>query len=370
MSYRSQERVATSDDDRDEATASDDTRSRHSVRTVGRHVGWPIVKRALILPPALFVVASLSFLLVSAVPSDPARTALGDSASEQAVAEFNHRVGLDKPVWQRYLEYLSQLFQGDLGRSYYSNQSVSQEMARHVPPTVALVLLSVLVALVIGMIVGTVGAYSKRSGVKRAANFWTSALQAIPDFALGLVLIYVLFSVLKIVPAPIGQVGLSIGAYEGRTNIAILDALLAGNWAGVSQAAAHLVLPVLTLGLVYSAYFSRVALSLLEKAFRSPQVAFARACGLPERRVIAYALLDVRAPTVTYLAILFGFLIGGEAVIETVFSWQGLGQWALESLFKLDLPVIQGYILVSGGIVLVTYIALDVIAVVLDPRVR
>lgn len=331
---------------------------------------WPILKRLLLLPPALFVVASLSFVLVSAIPSDPARVALGDLASKQAIAQFNHLKGLDKSVWHRYLDYLSNLFHGDLGTSYYTNRSVASELGHYVPPTIELVVLSLLVAFVVGMAVGIVGAYSRRRRLNRAAHFWTSLLQAIPDFALGLVLIYVFFSVLKVVPPPIGQLGIIASNDNGSTNVAALSALLDGNWSNFALAFDHLLLPVITLGLVYSAYFSRVALSVLETAFRSPQIAFARSCGLPEHRVIRYALLDARAPILTYVAILFGFLVGGEAVVETVFAWQGLGQWTLSSLMQLDLPVIQGYILVTGGIVLITYVALDAIALALDPRMR
>jgi len=328
------------------------------------------LRRLAILPVAVFLVLTAAFFMVNGLPSNAARNALGPLADDAAVAEFNHKFGLDQDLWTRYVHYLGDLVRGDLGTSYYTSSDISGQLVRYFPATLELSLLSLVVAVVLGTALGVLSAYKSQSVSGRAARMVTSVVQAVPDFAIGLLLIYVFFFLLHLAPAPLGQVGAEDMESLRITNAAALDALLRGRWDVFGSAVSQLVLPVATLGLFYSAIFSRMVGSLLRTALKSPQVEFARACGQPERRVIWYALLDVRAPIVTYIAMLAGFLIGGEAVIETVFAWNGLGQWALAGVLATDLPVIQGFILVATTFTLLLYMMLDVISHVLDPRIE
>jgi peptide/nickel transport system permease protein len=153
------------------------------------------------------------------------------------------------------------------------------------------------------------------------------------------------------------------------THFLLIDSLLSGNWQILGSALAQSVLPVLTLGIVYSAYFGKTARTVLAAALDSSQIEFARACGLPRRQIIGYAVLMGRTPILTYAAILFGTLIGGEAIVETIFGWQGVGQWALEGVLKVDIPVIQGFVILGGFATLLIYLLLDVVVSVLDPRI-
>lgn len=327
------------------------------------------VKRILLIPVAMFVVVTASFALVSIIPGDPALLVLGEFATDEQIQDVRQELGLNDPFLQRYGDYLNQVIHGDLGESLVSQQSVAADIAVRLPNTLALVALGLAVALVLGTLVGTLSAYYENRFVGRLSSGVTVVLQSTPDFLLGLLLIFFLFYLAGVAPAPIGQLGPQTSAPDPVTHFLVIDLALEGRWGDIGTVLAHTVLPVATLGGVYSAYFARVAANTMGEALRSPQVEFARACGLRERTVIRYAFLSARTPTLTYVAVLLGTLIGGDAIIEQIFSWNGIGQWALNAILARDIPQIQGFIIVAGLFTTVTYLLLDMLVAVLDPRV-
>lgn len=328
-----------------------------------------IVKRLVLIPLSLFVVISLAFVLIELMPGDPATTIAGSFASEEELQRIRQELGLDRPFAARYASYIGDVATGDLGTSFYSRRPIGQEIVERLPATLELIALSLAFAGLVGIVIGTVGAYFARRGPDRVARVVITATQSVPDFLLALLLIYFLFFVLRIAPPPIGRMGLGSGAIEHVTGFLLIDTLLAGDLGAFVTALKHLLLPVLALGLVYSAYLAKTARATMAGALSSQQVEFARACGLPERKVIRYAFLQARTPIITYLAILFGALVGGAAIVETIFSWQGVGQWALEAILKLDIPAIQGFIVAAGVVTIVLYLVLDIVVLLLDPRV-
>lgn len=336
-------------------------RSRGRVRLV--------LSRLLFLVAALFGVVTLSFLLVSVTPGDPAETIAGPIAGPEQVAAVRAELGLDKPLGERYVDYMGGLLQGDLGTSYYSKQSVTSEIADKLPPTLLLIALSIVLAALIGIAVGTTGAYFKGRWPDKVTRLGTGVFQAVPDFLLGLLLIYFMFFVLGVAPSPTGQLGITDLPPPKVTGMVPVDALIAGDFAAFSSSMSHHLLPVLTLGLVYAAYFAKTARSTVGKALNSQQAQFARALGLPERTVVRYAFVESRTTIVTYAGVIFATLFGGEAIVERIFAWDGLGQWALQGILRLDVPVVQGMVLVAGSITLVTYTLLDIIVGLIDPRI-
>lgn len=322
------------------------------------------------LVAALFGVMTLSFLLVSVTPGDPARLIAGPLADESQVTAIEAELGLDRPLGERYLDYMGGLVRGDLGVSYYSKQPVIDEIASKLPATLSLVLLSVALAAVLGVVVGAVGAYFRRRWPDSVGRLFTGIFQAVPDFFLGLILIYVFFFVLGIAPAPAGQLAFSETAPPRVTGFIPIDSLIAGDTSLFVSSLKHLVLPVLTLGLVYAAYFAKTARTTVGRALNSQQVHFARAMGLPERTVLRYAFVESRTTIVTYAGVIFAALLGGEAIVERVFAWDGIGTWALTGILRLDLPVVQGMVLVAGALTLITYTLLDIVVGLLDPRIK
>lgn len=329
-----------------------------------------MVKRLIAVPIAVFVVLSAAFLLVAVVPSNPAATILGGLASQSAIIAFNHNLGLDKPLPVRYGDYLQGLAHGDLGHSYYGSDAVAADIRTYLPSTIELVVPAIIVALVLGVVLGGLGAYYPRRWPDWLSTIFTTVTQSIPDWVLGLLLIFIFYFILRWAPAPIGQSSITDAQLPSITGALIVDSLLAGNVGAAASAAAHLVLPVLSLGIVYTGVFSKVTRAALGREMQSAPIEFARACGLPEWRVVHYAWLAGRAPIITYIAIMLGALMGGESILETVFAWNGFGQWGLTGVLRLDLPVVQGFVLITGTFTVLVYIVLDLVVMLLDPRVR
>lgn len=329
-----------------------------------------IGKRLLVLPISILITITFTFLLVELMPGNPALTIVGSFGTEEEVARVEEELGLNDPMMDRYVAYLSAAARGDFGRSFFTDRPVVEELRDRLPATIELVGLSIAFAALVGVSLGTVSAYFRRGWYDRVSRNIITFFQSVPDFLVALILIFLLFYLARIAPAPVGRLGLSGGGFERITGFMLIDTLLQGRIDLFIRAIQQLFLPVLSLGLVYSAYFGKVARSSMGSALLSPQVEFARACGLRERTVVRYAFLAARTSVITFAAILFGALVGGAAIIETIFSWQGAGQWALEAILKLDIPIIQGFILVVGTLTILLYLVLDVIVLLLDPRVR
>ncbi|WP_197523396.1 ABC transporter permease [Actinokineospora pegani] len=326
-----------------------------------------VLRRVVIVPISLFVLGSVCFVLVLFIPGDPAVTILGDFATPEQVALVNEQLGLDQPLWDRYVSFWGNLLQGDLGTSFFTNQPVLHEIALFLPNTIELVVLALLVAVSLGLVIGVLGAYFARRWPDRVMTGLTSGLQSVPDFFLALVGIYVFFFLLGWAPAPIGRLPIEAGGQQ--TPFLIFGSLFSGDWTTLGQALSHAALPVMSLGLVYSSYFAKTARGSMGTALTTPQVEFARACGLRERTVVRYAFLASRTTVITYIAILFGSLLGGAAIVERVFNWRGMGQWALDGVLKVDVPIIQGFVVTAGLMTLTLFLVLDLVVLALDPRV-
>ncbi|MDP4804200.1 MAG: ABC transporter permease [Candidatus Nanopelagicales bacterium] len=329
-----------------------------------------IGKRLLLIPISLFILVSLSFLLLELMPGNPAITIAGDFASDAEIEKIEESLGLNDPLGARYLSYLGSVVRGDLGRSFFSDQPVLGELRERLPATMELVFLSLIVAAIVGLFLGVLGAYYRGRKVDKATRGTVTLFQSIPDFLMALLLIFFLFYLWSVAPAPVGRLGFSGVSVEPITGFLLVDTLVAGDLNAFVLAGQHLLLPVLALGIVYAAYFGKTARSTMATALDSTQVEFARACGLSEWKVVYYAFLQARTPILTYGAILFGALIGGAAIIETIFSWPGAGSWALTAILSLDIPVIQGFILAAGFVTITVFLLLDVLILLLDPRVR
>lgn len=328
-----------------------------------------LLNRLALLPLGILIVVSLTFALVNFAPGDPARAIAGGLADEATLDQIRISLNLHLPVWERYLVYLGDLARGDLGTSFFTGRPISLELIERIPDSIELVVMSLFVATVLGLLLGAVGAYYRGRPADRTSRFVTSAIQSIPDFFLGLLLIYVLFFLLDLTPAPVGRIGLLETRPDRITGALLVDTALQRDWSTFRSALAHSVMPVMALGIFYSAYFAKTSRAVLASAFGSRQVEFARACGLPTRTIWAYAFREARTPIMTYGAILFAILIGGAAIVEIVFAWGGAGEWAVSRILAMDIPAIQGFVLVSGLITLITYVALDVLVAALDPRI-
>lgn len=308
-----------------------------------------IVVRVLALVPMLLALTLASFALVHVIPGDPALVMMGGEGTAQAVEELRRQLGLDRPLHVRYLEWLGKIARGDLGESLYNRTRVSEELLWRMPTTLTLVALALLFSIGIGVPAGLLSAAFRNSWIDHAARLLTLVSLSLPSFWLGLMLI-ILFSLwLDLLP---------IVGYEPITR-------------GFSKAIPFLILPSLSLGTYLAALLTRLTRSSMLEVLNQDYVRTARAKGLGNRVVLMrHALRNALIPIVTVIGINVGILLGGSAVIETVFVLPGVGQLVVRSLYNRDLPVIQGLILYVAVIYVLVNLLVDVIYTYLDPRLR
>lgn len=305
-------------------------------------------ERLLLAIPVLFGVLLLGFVLMQVVPTDPAIVRAGPTATMDVIEAIRRDLGLDQPLWRQFLIYIGKLVQGDLGVSIINNVPVTQELGATVGPTLELMLASLVWAIPLGILMGTIGAYYRGTLLDRTIMAASVAGVSIPVFFLGLVLIWLLGFQYQIFP------------FTGRGGPL-------WTWEGIRA----IVLPALTLGGVFVGPVARMTRSSVLDVLGADHVRTARAKGLPERQVVSrHALRNALVPVVTLIGLQIGFLLGGAVVTETVFSWPGIGRLAVGAILSSDLPMAQGTIIVLSLGFIIVNLVVDVLYAVLDPRVR
>ena len=305
----------------------------------------------------VLAVVVLNFVLVHAAPGDPVETIAGASGGmdEKLQAELRAQYGLDQPLPVQLGIYLGKVLRGDLGYSYFFNLPVSGLIAERVPATLALVLTSVLAAFLIGTTLGVLSSRRPNGWLSQTINVLSLVGFAAPVFWLGMLLVILLASVFPVFPVS-GMRGI---ASDGRGLADVMDVLH------------HLVLPSLTLGLVYLAQYSRLSRAAMLDVLGADYIRTARAKGLSERVVLyKHALRNAVLPVVTVLGLQFGNVLAGAIVVETVFNWPGLGRLAYESVLRRDYPTILGVLLFASVVVVVMNQITDLCYRLIDPRIK
>jgi len=298
------------------------------------------IYRIAVLVPTLLAVSLAVFLVLHLVPGDPARNAAGPDAEEEDIALIREHYGLDQPLWRQYGTYLVRVAQGDLGESFRSRRPVLDELVRRLPATIELAGFAMLLAVIIGVGLGVTASMRPNSWVDQAIGAISAFGISVPVFFLGLLLMLLFAAKLQWLP-PSGRAG----------------------WA-------NLVLPVTTLGLPYIATFARVARSTMLEVLSEDYIRTARAKGLKRGTVIwRHALINAAIPLVTLLGIYFGRLLGGAVIVETIFSWPGLGRYMVDGIIQRDLQVVQGCILFFATAIIFVNLVVDLLYSVLDPRI-
>jgi ABC-type dipeptide/oligopeptide/nickel transport system permease component len=329
-----------------------------------------IGRRLIFVGPQLIGILLVSFLLVKLIPGDPAVMMLGPFATEDGLARLRAELGLDRSIIEQFGIYLWKVAHGDLGTSWQTTMPVTSDLSQRFPATLELVTLSLLLALAIGMPLGIAGARNKSGVQRKIADYYGLAAGALPDFWFGLVLIFVLYTLLGIVPAPLGRLDFTVIPPPEVTGSLLIDSLISGNWAALRNAAGHLVLPVLTLGLINAAPILKMTQSTMERMLEADFSRYAEMCGLPRHVVVRKALRNSLPSVITIVSVLYGFLIGGAVLVEIVFSWGGAGQYAVQGVLNADLNPVLGFVLYSAILSLVIYLIVDLIYFALDPRTR
>ncbi|SAK85550.1 binding-protein-dependent transport system inner membrane protein [Caballeronia pedi] len=329
-----------------------------------------ILARLGTLVPQLFGVMFATFLLVRLLPGDPALLMLGNMATPEAIAALREKLHLNASIWSQFGAYLDALTHGDLGTSMFTSNPVTADLFQRVPATFELIVYSMLLTIVIGVGLAVVSVVRKGGVVDRMGKVYGLAAGAIPDFWVGLLLIYALFHMAGIAPAPFGRIDTFITPPPTITGFYTIDSILTGNWVALRSSVSHLFLPVLTLSIVNAGGLMKLSQSVFEDIYKSEFIRHARASGLSERRIILSALRNSLPPIITMVGFLFSFLLGAAVLVETIFAWGGLGQYAVQSVVNSDYPALQGFVLVAAGFILLVYTAVDVMYGLADPRIE
>lgn len=299
-----------------------------------------IGRRLLMAVPTLFGVATIVFFLLRLIPGDPARVIAGETATTQQVAHIRQLLGLNRPLWQQYLLFLWNLVRGDLGTSTATGDPVLKDIAARLPATIELTFAALLIGIVVGMGLGLVAAYYRRSPADVIVSILAISGMSVPTYWLGLNLV-VLFSIQLHVLPPSGD-----------------------------ESADSIILPAVTLSTLSIAVIARMTRSAMLEVLSQDYIRTARAKGAsPLRVVLRHGLPNSIPPILTVIGVQFGLLLGGAVLTETVFTWPGMGSLLVNSIFARDYPVVQGCVLIfSVGFILVNLIV-DLLYMVADPRI-
>lgn len=318
------------------------------------------------------ILITLVFVVLRIVPGDPVAALFAGRAPPEIVAQTRHALGLDQPIPQQYVNYLVQVFTGNLGTSIgetYHGRRVLAVVLDKLPATIELTVGAMLVATLVGVTTGVISGTNRDKPRDVALRIYGTVIWVIPIFWLGQILQLTLAVDLGIFPAQLRFSGLPFPSHV--TGLYTIDSLLEGRLDKFVAALDHLVLPSLTLGLVLSGFFTKTVRANLLRTVRADYVEAARARGIPEPRIVSrYAFKNALIPVVTVLGLQFAILFAGAVLTERTFSWDGMGLLLLTSIDSADYPMVQGTIVVYALIMVAVSVVIDMINGLIDPRVR
>ena len=308
-----------------------------------------IVRRIITTIPVMAFVALFVFSLLYIAPGDPAAVIAGDQASPADVERIRQSLGLDRPYLVRFGEWFFRVLQGDLGTSIFTSLPVTQLIAQRIEPTLSLMVLTLIFAVVIAVPLGVVAAWKAGTWVDRAVVGFAVFGFSVPVFVIGYLLAYIFALKLDWVPV------------QGYTPIS------EGIWPWFK----NLILPSITLGTVYIALIARITRATMLEVLQQDYIRTARSKGLAQNSVLyLHALKNAAVPVITIIGIGVALLIGGAVVTESVFAIPGLGRLTLDAILRRDYPVIQGVVLIFSFVYVLVNLAVDLIYTLVDPRIR
>lgn len=321
----------------------------------------------LIVVPAVTLV---TFTLSRVVPGDPVALMAGPTANETTRAELRAAWGLDQPLPVQYVIYMGRLLQGDLGTSFRTGRSVASDFGAFFPATIELATFALLIGLPFAIGGGLLAALRQNSMLDYLVRGGITIGVALPVFWLGILLILVFSSRLNVLPA-LGRLSIDTPIPPNITGMYVVDSLLAGQFATTADALRHLILPSVCLAITVVVPVGRIVRSSMLNALNQDYVRTARAKGLLQRQIVfTHAFRNALLPVVTAIGLVYGLLLGGAVVTESVFSWPGIGDYVSRSIMSLDFQPVLSFTLISALIYVLINLLVDVLYAALDPRVH
>lgn len=330
---------------------------------------WWIV-RAILLPVYVLIFSIVSFFLVRSIPGDPVLHVLGQNATHKAYLDMQQALGLDGSLITQLGHFLAGFFHGTLGTSISTGKPVLLDFANRMPSTLELAVLGLGLCVVLSAVAAYVCVMRPRWTVSRVSRFYARTAGSIPDYVLAIIGLYVFYVLLGWAPAPVGRLGSDLQAPPTITGLPLLDALISGYGLAAISILGHYVLPVLVLVVANSAIVLRVLIEGLEEAVTAAPTRFRVAAGATHGSVVLSMFRRAAPPAVTMIGTLFGYLLGGAVILETLFGFVGIGQYVVAAVKVNDVIAIQGFLVLIAAVSLVVFLIIDIVNMVVDPRRR
>jgi peptide/nickel transport system permease protein len=334
------------------------------------HLYAYIGKRLLLMIGTVTGVLVITFVISHLIPADPISAVLGPQAPPEVIESVRREWGFDRPVYEQFAIYVWHILHGNLGKSLRTNRGVTQDLRQFFPATLELSTTAILIGIVLGIPLGILSAVQKDHWPDHVARLFSLFGLSMPVFWLGLVLLFVFYYHLELLPGP-GQLDIYLVPPPRVTGLLTIDSLLAGDWEVFIDALKHLILPSFVLGYFSTAAIVRITRASMLEVLRQEYIRTARVKGLRERVVILrHALRNALIPTVTVVGLTYGSLLEGAVLTETIFAWPGLGRYMTAAFIALDFAAIMGGTLLIAITFALANLVVDIIYAFLNPKIR
>jgi peptide/nickel transport system permease protein len=325
-----------------------------------------ILVRIAWLAPTLAGLVAIVFVISRVIPSDPVALLAGETASRAQIELLRQKLGLDRPLPRQLLDYYGQLARGDLGTSLFTTRAVWDDLSARLPATIELTVTAMILAVALGIPLGVVAALYRNRAADHALRVASVAGLALASFWLALMLQLFFAMDLRWLPLQARITGFPPPPITG---FYVIDAVLEGNFKRLGNVLAHLILPAVTLAVPALATVVRFTRAGVLETLQRPFVAYQRAMGIPAGLIVwKYVLRNSLVSTVTQIGLLFGILLAGAVVIETVFQWPGIGAYAFEAILHSDYAAVMGFTVYAGVVFGIVNLFVDILHAILDPR--
>lgn len=338
--------------------------------TIAKHI-WPPARFILTVAITFLGLLAITFVIGRVVPIDPVIAVVGDRATRETYEAARIAMGLDQPMVVQFARYVMAVVQGDLGMSVSTSRSVAQDLARVFPATLEMATIGILIGVVVGVPMGVLAAARQGTWVDQVIRVVGLAGYAIPAFWLGLVGLVLFYAKLRWVGGP-GRIDIFLdGTVPLRTGLLLVDSAISGHWAAFRSAFSHIILPATILGFFSLAYIARMTRSFMLEQLGQEFITTARVKGVPGRVILwRHAFRPIRVQLITVIGLSYAGLLEGSVMIETVFSWPGIGNYLTTGLFNADMNAVLGATLVIGAVFVAINKGSDALYRLLDPRAR
>ncbi len=339
---------------------------RSTIQAVARAIG----SRLLVAVPMLLGVVLVTFFLIRIGTRDASLMLAGPFADEAMLQRIRTELGLDLPIWQQFAIYVGNLVQGDFGRSWISGRPVLDEILPRLAATMELLLPAFVIGALAGAWIGIASAFRHGSRFDHTSRFLSLLGFSIPTYWIGLMAIFLFYSVFQIAAAPMGRLSMMTFPPPTVTGSVIIDGMIAGDWEVVLDGLHHLSLPMILLAIIIAAPILKHSRVIALDVINSDYITYARACGLPQGVVRRMVIRNSLAPIITLAGSELTGMLAAVSLLELIFAWGGFGQWGLNAILSGDFAAVQGYVTVIALFSICVFLIIDLIVLWLEPRSR